>query len=79
MGWVKEESMTDEALLEALKKTFPDKFSVLRGVTKSCSGSVYEYLTDYIKDYYDVTLWQCDRVAKKLADQLGIKKYYWNK
>lgn len=78
MGWVNKETITDKALLEQLKKDFPDKFSVLRGVAKSCSSSVYEYLTDYIRDYYDVTLWQCSRVAKALADSLGIKKFYWN-
>lgn len=76
MGWVKKETITDEALLDSLKKEFPDKFAITRGVTKSCSGSVYEYLTDYIRDYYDVTLWQCSRVAKKLADIRGIKQFY---
>lgn len=79
MGWVKKETMTDWALLEALKKEFPDKFSITREVSKSCSSSVYEYLTDYIRDYYDVTLWQCDRVAKKLADLRGIKQFYNHK
>ena len=79
MGWVKNETMTDEALREALKKDFPDKFSILRGVTKSCSSSVYEYLTDYIRDYYDVTLWQCSRVAKSFADLRGIKQFYHGK
>ena len=68
--------MTDEELLDALKKEFPTKFDVLQGVTKSCSGSVYEYLSDYIRDYYDVTLYQCDRVSKKLAEHLEIKKFY---
>ena len=77
MGWVKKETMTDEELLEQLKKDFPDKFSVSRGVAKSGSHSVYEYLGDYIKDYYDVTLAQCDRVLKALADYLGIKKFYY--
>ena len=76
MGWVKKETMTDEALLDSLKKEFPDKFAITRGVTKSCSSSVYEYLTDNIRDYYDVTLWQCTRVAKKLADLRGIKQFY---
>ena len=76
MGWVKKETMTDEALLDSLKKEFPDKFAITRGVTKSGSSSVYEYLTDNIRDYYDVTLWQCTRVAKKLADLRGIKQFY---
>lgn len=76
MGWVKEEVITDEELLKELKKVFSDKFDILRRVTRNCCGSVYEYLTDYIRDYYDVTLWQCDRVSKKLADDYGIKKFY---
>lgn len=76
MGWIKQEVISDDDILSELKEVFTDKFQILRGVTKSCSGSVYEYLTDYIKDYYDVTLWQCDRVAKKLAEFYGIKKLY---
>ena len=76
MGWVKKETLTDEELLNELKKAFPDKFSISRGVAKSFSGSVYEYLTDFIKDYYDVTLAQCSRVARQLADFYGIKKFY---
>ena len=76
MGWVKKEIIEDEKLLNELKEVFPDKFSILRGVTKSCSGSVYEYLTDFIRDYYDVTLYQCSRVAKNLAEFRGIKKLY---
>ena len=79
MGWVKKEIISDEKLLSELKEVFNDKFSILRGVTKSCSSSVYEYLTDFIRDYYDVTLWQCSRVAKKLADLRGIKQFYHSK
>lgn len=76
MGWVKKEVITDAKLLKELKEVFADKFAILRGVTRSCSGSVYEYLSDFIRDYYDVTLYQCHRVSKKLADDYGIKKFY---
>lgn len=76
MGWVKKETIKDDVILDELKKTFPDKFSLLRAVSRNCCGSVYEYLSDYIRDYYEVTLWQCDRVSKCLAEHLGIKKFY---
>lgn len=78
MGWVKKETIKDEKLLNELKEVFPDKFSILRGVTRSCSGSVYEYLTDFIRDYYDVTLAQCDRVSKRIAQHYEIKHFYHN-
>jgi hypothetical protein len=76
MGWVKKETIKDEKLLKELKEVFPDKFSILRGVTRSCSSSVYEYLTDFIRDYYDVTLSQCDRVSKRIAQHYEIKQFY---
>lgn len=79
MGWVKNETMDDEVIFNELISTFKDKFAISRGVAKSCSSSVYEYLTDYIRDYYDVTLYQCDRVAKRVSNHLGIKHLYHHK
>lgn len=76
MGWVNKETNYDGVILQELKKVFPSKETISRGVTSSGSGSVYEYLTDYIKDYYDVTPTQCHRVAKMLADSYGITKFY---
>ena len=77
MGWVKQETMTDEELLEQLKSEFKCKETIERLTKRSLSGSVCEYLTDYIRDYYDVTLTQCSRVSKQLADFYGIKKFYY--
>ena len=76
MGWVKKEVNTDEKLFNEVKECVNDKFAIIRGVRKSCSGSVYEYLTDFLRDYYDVTLYQSHRVAKRLADHYGIKQFY---
>lgn len=76
MGWVKQQTTDDEVIFNELITTFKDKFAISRGVTKICSSSVYEYLTDYIRDYYDVTLWQCNRIAKRVSDHLGIKHFY---
>lgn len=76
MGWVKKETISDSVIFNELIAKFTDKFSILQGVRKSCSSSVYEYLTDYIRDYYDVTIYQCSSIAKKVAEHYGIKKYY---
>lgn len=77
MGWIKKEVMTDEELLEQLKSEFKCKETIERLTKRSLSGSVCEYFTDYIRDYYDVTLAQCSRVSKRLADFYGIKKFYY--
>lgn len=77
MGWIKEEITTDEELLAQLKQTFTNAASIQNGKRASQSSSVCEYLTDYIRDYYDVTLAQCSRVSRKLADYYGIEKYYY--
>jgi hypothetical protein len=77
MGWVKQEVINDEKLFESLKKAFPNSASILRGKRKSRSSSVYEYLTDYMRDYYVVTLSQSGRVAKRLADLYEIENFYY--
>lgn len=77
MGWVKQEVINDEKLFESLKKAFPNSASILRGKRKSRSSSVYEYLTDYMRDYYVVTLSQSSRVAKRLADLYEIENFYY--
>ena len=78
MGWVKQETMTDDELFEALTNVFHNSAEILRGKRTSQSGSVYEYLTDYIRDYYDVTLAQCDRVSKRIAKHYEIEHFYYN-
>lgn len=77
IGLVKNETITDDELFESLKQDFHSSTLILLGTRKSQSGSVYEYLTDCIRDNYDVTLEQCSRVSKQLADFYGIKKFYY--
>lgn len=77
MGWVKQEVINDEKLFESLKKAFPNSATILRGKRKSKSSSVYEYLTDYMRDYYVVTLSQSSRVAKRIADLYEIENFYY--
>ena len=77
MGWVKQEVINDEKLFESLKKEFPNSATILRGKIKTKSSSVYEYLTDYMRDNYIVTLSQSGRVAKRIADLYEIENFYY--
>lgn len=38
-------------------------------------GSLYEFFSDYIRDYYDVTLKQCDEICKMLKAHYKVKFY----
>ena len=40
------------------------------------NGSPYEFFSDYINDYYRMTLLDNDKVCKKLKDFYGIKEFY---
>jgi hypothetical protein len=76
MGWVKNDIMTDDEILSEIKKSYPDKLSVAIGVRKSGSCSVYEFLTDLMRDEFGVSLSQCGRIALELKDYYGFKKFY---
>ena len=41
------------------------------------STTPYEYFADYILDYYDVTLKQCDEICKMIKEHYGIKRFYY--
>lgn len=75
MGWVKEEIISSDQLYNELVSALT-RSAILIGVRKSFSGSVYEYLTDLIKDNYDVTLTQCHAVSVKVAEHFGIEKIF---
>ena len=77
MGWVKQEVINDEKLFESLKKAFPNSATILNGKRKTKSSSVYEYLTDYMRDNYVVTLSQSSRVAKRIAKLYEIENFYY--
>ena len=77
MGWVKQEVINDEKLFEGLKKVFPNSAAILKGKRTSKSSSVYEYLTDYMRDNYVVTLSQSSRVAKRIAELYEMENFYY--
>jgi hypothetical protein len=70
MGWVKTPIRTSEDIFKEITSQNP-KWKGRKG-----SSSPYEYWSDYIKDYYDVTLHQCDEICKMLMDFYKIKKFY---
>ena len=48
---------------------------VWRGTPKG-NGSPYEYFSDYIKDYYRMSLRDSDEVCRRLRDYYQIKKFH---
>ena len=74
MGWVKEQINKTSKLFAEIIKTFGEKWNGRIGD----SSSPYEYFSDYIRDYYDVTLKQCDEICKMIKEYYGIKKFYYN-
>ena len=77
-GWVSGEVVPSEEIFNDIISKFRDKDDVLYATEKSMSGSVYEFLTDYIRDYYDVSLRQCDKIARMLKDHYEFEKFYAN-
>ncbi len=71
MAWVKEEVQSTADIFLSIINKRPSYRGELNG-----SGSPYEYWSDYIKDYYDVTLEQCDDICKRLKDYYKIKNFY---
>ena len=71
MGWVKKETMATRDIFNDLvaKQIWNGRF---KG-----SSSPYEYFSDRIRDYYDVTLSQCDTLCKMLKEYYKIDKFYY--
>ena len=40
------------------------------------SSTPYEFFADYLRDYYEVTLNQCDEICKMLKEYYKISKFY---
>ena len=71
MGWIKEPIRdTKEIFNEIISKV---KWNGRIGD----SSSPYEYFSDYIRDYYDVTLKQCDLICKMIKEHYGIKEFFY--
>lgn len=71
MGWVKQPIHSTNKLFNEIVKTI----GIWRGVPRG-NGSAYEYLSDLIKDNYDVTLKQCTELCKMIAKHYGIQLYF---
>lgn len=68
--WVKIKVKEDDDIFNDVLKRIT-KNDVLRGMNRN-GETAYGYLGDYLLDYYDVTLEQNDRVAKRLMQHFGF-------
>ena len=75
MGWVKKEVRSTKEIFNDLVKVFKKEWKV--EYLPYGNGSPYEYFSDYIRDYYDVTLKQCDEICKMIKEHYGIKRFYY--
>lgn len=73
MGWVKESIKTTEEIFNEVVKEYGKVWNGRIG-SSSCP---YEYFADHLRDNYDLTLWQCDEVCRKIKDYYGIKPFYY--
>ena len=71
MGWVKKPVKKSEQIYIEIISEMPTWKGVPSG-----NGSAYEYLSDYIRDYYDVTMKQCEEICEWLREYYNIKKFY---
>jgi hypothetical protein len=71
MGWIKEPIRdTKEIFNEIVSKV---KWNGRIGD----STTPYEYFADYIRDYYDVTIKQCDEICKMIKEHYRIERFYY--
>ena len=76
MGWVNKQVRPTKDIFDDLIKVFGNVWKI--EYLPSGNGSAYEYFSDYIRDYYEVTLRQCDLLCKWLKEFYNIKKFYAN-
>lgn len=75
MGWVSKQVRPTKDIFDDLIKKFGKKWKI--EYMPSENGSPYEYFSDYIRDYYEVTLRQCDMLCKMIKEHYGIKRFYY--
>ena len=70
MGWIKEPIRDSREIFNEI---------VSKGWNGSYKGSTcpYEYFSDYIRDYYDVTLKQCDEICRMIKEHYGVKEFFY--
>ena len=74
MGCVSKQVRPTKEIFDELVKVFGKKWKIT--YLPFGNGSAYEYFSDYIRDYYEVTLRQCDVLCKMLKEHYQIKKFY---
>ena len=72
MGWIKTPVKTNEEIFNEIVSARPE----WNGIPDD-STSPYEYWGDWIRDYYDVTIKQCDEICTMLKEYYGIKEFYY--
>lgn len=74
MGWIKEPIKTSEEIFNGIKAEFGETWS------GRCGDSMTpcEYFSDHLRNYYDLTLAQCDEVCKMIKEYYGIDEFYLN-
>lgn len=71
MGWIKQP-------IRDTKDIFNEIISKIKWNGRiGDSTCPYEYFVDYIRDYYDVTLKQCDEICKMIKEHYNIKRFYY--
>lgn len=73
MGWIKTPIRDTKEIFNEIVKGFGEKWNGRIG----SSMCPYEYFADYIRDYYDVTLKQCDEICAMIKEHYGIKRFYY--
>ena len=75
MGWVSKQVRPTKEIFDDIIKDFGENWKNTN-LPPSGNGSYYEYFSDYIRDYYEVTLRQCDVLCKMIKEHYQIKKFY---
>ena len=73
MGWIKEQKESTYKIF----KEITDR--IYWNGTPKGNSSPYEFFSDYIRDYFDVTLKQCEEICTMLRDYYKIEDFYVKK
>ncbi len=76
MGWVSKEVRPTKEIFDSLIKVFGKKWKI--EYLPYGNGRPYEYCSDYIRDYYEVTTHQCDLLCKMIKQHYRIEQFYYN-
>ena len=81
MGWIMTSEncwQLHESNATTTQSIFNDIISIYDKAPTLKEGTLYEFFSDYIRDYYDVTLKQCDEICKMLKVYYKAEKFYAN-